>query len=189
MSATNRGAVRVENDFYATPSWCVKRVLEEIDLPSTGKWLEPCAGEGAIIKAVDAHYGKPLDWVAVELRQVDLPGVLAGEDFLTLEIDLEFAVTIMNPPYSLAEDFIRKAISVSQKTVALLRLNWLASGKRHGFLREHTPDVYILPNRPSFTGNGTDATEYAWMVFDKEPLGSGVVKILDVTSKEDRREG
>ena len=48
MSATNRGAVRNEHDFYPTPAWCVHRLLEAVPLPA-GRWLEPCVGDGAKI--------------------------------------------------------------------------------------------------------------------------------------------
>lgn len=35
-------------------------------------------------------------------------------------------------------------------------------------MRSHTPDIYVLPNRPSFSGKGTDSIEYAWFVWRKE---------------------
>jgi hypothetical protein len=36
----------------------------------------------------------------------------------------------------------------------------------------------VLPKRPSFTGGGTDATEYAWMVWG--PTRTGRLRILEV---------
>jgi hypothetical protein len=47
----------------------------------------------------------------------------------------------------------------------LLRLNWLGGQARAAWHRANPCDVYVLPRRPSFTGKGTDATEYAWMVW------------------------
>jgi hypothetical protein len=46
MSATNRGAVRRADDYYATPAWCVRALLASVQLPG-GRWLEPAAGDGA----------------------------------------------------------------------------------------------------------------------------------------------
>ena len=44
----------------------------------------------------------------------------------------------------------------------------MASRKRFGFMRENPPtEMYVLNQRPSFTGKGTDAQEYAWFVWDK----------------------
>lgn len=40
-----------------------------------------------------------------------------------------------------------------------------ALGRRADFHRRHPSDVFVLPRRPSFTGGGTDATEYAWFVW------------------------
>ena len=54
MSATGRnlpGAERHADDFYATPPWCVEALLRGSNLPS-GRWLEPTAGDGAIVEEV-----------------------------------------------------------------------------------------------------------------------------------------
>lgn len=81
---------------------------------------------------------------------------------------------ISNPPYSLAEGFARRALELVRPggTVAfLLRLGWLASRSRVGFHRDHSCDVFVLPKRPSFTGNGkSDAADYFWALWG---LGRG----------------
>ena len=53
------------------------------------------------------------------------------------------------------------------------------------WMRENTPCVFILPNRPSFTGNGTDAAEYGWFVWSNgiKP----VIRVLADTPREERR--
>lgn len=40
-----------EAEFYPTPSWCVRVLVENIfsPLPYAGGWCEPAAGEGASI--------------------------------------------------------------------------------------------------------------------------------------------
>jgi hypothetical protein len=56
VSATKRGSgVRTPDDAYETPAWCVQRLLEKLQLPG-GNWLEPGAGDGAIIKAVGCGF-------------------------------------------------------------------------------------------------------------------------------------
>lgn len=183
-------------DFYSTPAWCVHRLLEsEIELP-IGRWLEPCAGNGAIIQAVnDLEY--QVEWWANDI-QVDnynamkplyhsmVIDTLYCTDFLhqylieTHQCDVVFT----NPPYSQAEAFIKKSMEYAPHVVMLLRLNFLGSEKRADFLREHTPDVYVLPNRPSFTGKGTDSTEYAW--FHWHMNATGKLRILNSTPKSER---
>lgn len=87
-------------------------------------------------------------------------------------------VVVMNPPFKLAMPFVQRACQEYSRVVALLRLNWLASIGRADWLREHTPAVYVLPRRPSFTGDGrADATDYAWMVWG---FGPPTINILNV---------
>ena len=67
MSATGRGAERRASDYYPTPAWCIWRLLDALSLPCRCTWLEPAAGDGAIVRAVNAVV-PDLDWVAVDIR-------------------------------------------------------------------------------------------------------------------------
>lgn len=197
MSATNRGKVRLAYEAYCTPAWCVHRLLERLPLPG-GEWLEPCAGTGAIIRAVNRS---DVRWYANELRthqcldaleravQPEFLGgtIRTGSDFLIWRPGRTFSVVITNPPYSLALEFVQHAFGMAPFVLMLLRLNWLASHRRSGFLRDHMPDCYVLPNRPSFTEAGADATEYAWMVWYTSAVRrEGRVFLLDETPREVR---
>jgi len=158
MSATNRGGKRSPADFYRTPKWPVHRLLEAVALPS-GLWLEPGAGDGSIISSVnEAHAVRPI-WTAVELREECRPQLHAAGasivhigDFLSYspQLPVPFDVAIGNPAFSIAMETVRKCIELARRTLLLLRLDFLGSAKRCAFFREHTPDVYVLPNRPCF---------------------------------------
>lgn len=196
MSATHRGAARREHDFYATPAWCVHRLLDAIGeaLPTDGGWLEPACGDGAIVDAVN-------DWYARRDREID--GWLFGDiaprgryeripprDYLSERYAApaeRYAVGITNPPFARAMDFVRRMHAECEITIALVRLNWLASAERAPWLREHAPSVFVLPNRPSFTGGGTDSAEYAWAAWGLE--SAPVLRILETTPVEERRGG
>lgn len=155
MSATNRGAERVEEDAYLTPNWAIRRLLEHVRLPS-GNWLEPCAGDGRIARVVNAVVG-PQNWQLVELRdtaeQLRLAApdanINAPADYLTSSLD-HFDVAITNPPFSIAEDVIKKALVDADWVVMLLRMNFLGSDGRANWLRNEMPDIYTLPDRPQF---------------------------------------
>ena len=146
----------MKDDAYETPGWAVHRLLEKLQLPRGGTWLEPCAGSGNIIRAVQEVYRE--HWGAVEIRkecQADLEqlGVKPFiEDFLAIDPKslLHFQVLLTNPPYSLAQQYIERGLEIADHVVVLLRLNFLASEERQAFLSTHTPDIYVLPNRPSF---------------------------------------
>lgn len=206
MSATGRnlaGSERRADDFYSTPAWCVRALLRGVDLPRR-KWLEPCAGNGAIVRAV-ADEIDCIDWTLCELRgdelrmngallqtllcvedseYQDVKGMHVG-DFLTLPSFVaitgqpkRFDVCIGNPPYSLAQEFVNQALGCSRIVCFLLRLNFLGSQKRATWLRANTPSVLVLPRRPSFTDdNKTDATEYAWFCWGLDAVPR--VAVLD----------
>jgi hypothetical protein len=95
----------------------------------------------------------------------------------SLPVTPYYRVVVTNPPFSQSLEFVEACLRRAPIVVMLLRLNWLASQKRNPFLREHTPSVYILPRRPSFTGTGTDATDYAWFVWG---MGAPTVNVIDL---------
>jgi predicted RNA methylase len=182
MSATNRGSTRRDADYYPTPAWCVRALLASVQLPGW-RWLEPAAGDGAIIRAV-LEQRQDVSFAACEIdgaHETALENAGAAliriDDFVNLEryepvpTTPYYQVVITNPPFSQSLEFVEAALRRAPVVVMLLRLNWLASAKRNAFLRENPPSVYVLPRRPSFTGTGTDATDYAWMVWgiDQEP--------------------
>jgi hypothetical protein len=53
------------------------------------------------------------------------------------------------------------------------------------------PDIYVIPNRPSFTGGKTDSIEYAWFVWSKYndygKNSSGKIVILETTPANIRK--
>lgn len=187
MSSTNRGGERREDDVYITPAWAVRALLADVEI-SGGWWLEPCAGDGAIIQAV-ATCRTDVEWSAFELRSECGPallesprthGVVVGYDFLADFVPgRHYDAIVTNPPYSLAEEFIRACLPLADVVVMLLRLNFLGSMKRAAFLREYAPSVYVLPKRPSFVGGKTDSCEYAWFVWRKYWAGSPEVRVLN----------
>ena len=87
-------------------------------------------------------------------------------------LDGEVDLILTNPPFSIAKEFIEHSMMCSTTVIMLLRINFLGSQARHDFWNQFPPDgLIILSKRPSFTGKGTDATDYAWFVWsDKKEL-------------------
>lgn len=156
--------------------------------------LEPAAGRGSIIAACKRS-GFDGEWWAVEVDEARRRDLLSsglvpaervcGGDFLTLDLSslplFDFVVT--NPPYSLAEEFVKRSLSCAGTVCMLLRLGFLASRRRADFMRAHPPDVYVLSRRPSFSGRGTDATEYGWFVWYRWRSG-GAGKVMVLTDSD-----
>jgi hypothetical protein len=191
MSAKGRGRHEggVE-DYYPTPAWCVWRLLDRIGsaLPLAGHWLEPTAGDGAVARAVEewcVGEGHEPRWTLVELRAGALRGMdcghrLDGTDYLTWRHGYQFALALGNPPYSIAEKIIRKALDEADIVAMLLRTGFLGSDERVDFWRTvgANPALYVLPDRPSFDGIGSDSATYAWFVWGE---GFSGVHMLDST--------
>jgi hypothetical protein len=199
MSATNRGSKREPNDLYQTPSYTVNRLLDEIVLPTYNTtYLEPGAGTGNIIKAVNNHYTflhNPVSWDASELNFWAYPILkpLVQNLYLGKYQDQNIpvgkhSVHIGNPPYLQAMEFINKSLSLQPEYVIyLLRTNFLESEERVEFFRGNMPDVYTLPNRPSFVKGGTDACSYSWMVWPRRSRTRGFCQVLANTPLKERR--
>jgi hypothetical protein len=182
---------RNESDLYETPSWCIDILLQQEEIFAKfpyGNLFEPCAGNGAIIKAVNAFSaGKNFyDWTAVEILPecesnlneslLTRPGsntLVCPQDYLTYEPVKKFDGIITNPPFFIWEECLKKSLREADVVIYLLRLGVLGSKKRHPFWQIHKPAIYIMSQRPSFTPNGkTDSDYYIWAVFGAGVPGS-----------------
>jgi len=165
-----------------------------VDL-AEGTWLEPAAGDGAIIRA-SGHE----DWYAIEVRSETRSALseIVGPDRVIIGDYLEvegpkadqISVVFSNPPFSLAWDMIQHSLAKYHRSqvVMLERLNFISSAKRGQILRWQMPDVYVLPNRPTFGGaRKYDSCEYGWFVWPStEQRDCGRIQILAETSREER---
>lgn len=190
MSSKNRKKESIDKDNYPTPLWCVER-LQEAKIPDLIKArtvLEPCAGDGRIIKAFPNK-----EWCGVELRDVEpsCEAFFANTNFLDWAVHQPlnvFDAVVTNPPYTLALEFLQHSLTLAPHVFFLLRMGFLESEKRWDWNHEHMPDCYLLPNRPSFDGEGCDSTIYAWMHFSRKKRKRGNIRLLANTPMEIRKE-
>lgn len=208
MNRTGRGKTKKLLENYETPDWAVKRLLEAIDVsiyPSVtrnARWLEPCAGSGNIIKAVNKYWGANIiKWTAIDahprnlrlLREIIPRGRVIQGNYFEQKLRRGYSVIISNPAFTIAYEVVQKSLLYADYVIMLLRLEWLATAKRHDFISTHVPDVYVLPNRPSYTLDGkTDSSEYAWFVWppknsDFRLRTIGKLRILNLTGKDVRK--
>lgn len=188
---------RVENDFYATNPKAVKMLLDAYPL-TIKEFLEPCVGQGHIVKAVEewcAERGYTINATCIDIVDRGYVGV-QQQDFLTWESEQKYDTIITNPPYSLAREFAEKGLSLLKDagTMALfLKIQWLEGGERSGrekFFAETPPKyVYVFKHRMATWNNGEEinletqkmwATTFthAWFVWEKGWNGEPKIRWL-----------
>jgi hypothetical protein len=175
MTRTTRGASNRRASKYRTPRWSVHSVLSVANLPS-GKWLEPCAGEGDIILGEQSctTHARPSSWTAIEIRtraaqRLRNLGVQAHcADFFAWAASQgpgSFDVALGNPPFVQAIPFIEECRRLATVTAMLLPLSFLSSLKRKAFNQMNPARVLALARRPSFYNDNTDAVSYGWFIW------------------------
>lgn len=183
---------REKNDFYATPSHTTKAFLNEFKInPKT--ILEPSAGQGHIAKVLKEYFPNA-DIEATDL--IDRGYCEGGIDFLSKDFkDKKYDLIITNPPFKIAQEFVDKALSISNdKVIMLLKIQFLEGLSRKEFL-ENSPlkYVYVFSDRQSTMLNGEEinpktgkkwssAFLLAWFVWEKGYEGEPIVRWL--SSKE-----
>lgn len=205
MSSTNRGAERQEHDFYRTPEWAIDALMMELwanpDSPwahimkgsSSQRWLEPCAGDGVIIKTASAFMGDLAPtWFACEIRDErenllsvfdeignERMGHLAcPRNFLDTAVKSseKFDLGLTNVPFEIAEQIVEHALTMCRYFITLQRLNWLETEDRFYWHRDHPSDHLPLSSRCKFLdginpNNGkpytADSCAYAWFIFGR----------------------
>ncbi len=182
---------RAELDAYYTPDWPILRfvlaVHEELELllrDPAARLLEPCAGDGAIIRVVESLVAGAdrKNWVANDINfravaRLREQGIYTAHgDALAFKLDLgvhdaHIAVAITNPKY-LANFPLKLARHLMTQPrppaffAMLCRITLLETPARAKFFREFPPHVYVLPERVSYTGDGqSDNAGAAWFVF------------------------
>lgn len=158
---------------YFTPDNLALRIcrsLQELGIAPCNI-LEPGCGGGAFLRAA------AMVWPEAQLLGIDLvpcctgPGEVRTADFYDRTDGGPFDLILGNPPFKLAESFIKRALGLVPDGghVAFLLRAALAAGRRKG-LYEHHPlrHIEFVVPRPSFTGGGTDkGQEYALLVWTK----------------------
>jgi hypothetical protein len=161
MSAAGRGGPRIDADNYPTPRWATFRILEAL----WGDWssianrsaqiLEPCCGEGAIVRAVQA-FSLGAVITSCDIRNVEpVPGVVAHYEGVDATKPLgligapSFDLLITNPPFNVAHEIIQAQRDTAKVCAYLLRSTFIA-GERAEAYRNDMPTEFRLPERPKF---------------------------------------
>ena len=188
---TDITALAKEAEAYETPRWAVEAILDVEIL--THAVIDPCAGRGVMMDAAadcgyDVYGIDRYDWGNA---CVDI------EDFLDPDIKrfwIEDNTILMNPPFSLAQQFVEKCFELkARKIVCFQRFAWWESKGRRDFWEKHPPNrVYICGNRascwrfdiPESERKSGTTTAHAWFVWERgHPPGTVLGHIYKDTSE------
>jgi hypothetical protein len=174
---------RNENDYYATDPKAIDHLFGAENF-GTKIW-EPACGGGHLSERM-ILYGK-------YVRSTDLIDRGYGEggiDFLQ-QTENWGGDIITNPPYSLATQFVRHAISVVEtgcKVAMLMRIQFLEGKARKELFRTYPPkNVFVYSSRLVCARNGdfeafqknSGAMVYAWYVWEKGYQGDTILKWIN----------
>ena len=150
---------RHKNDFYPTPPECTIALLDYLESLGYLKkrhtiWEPACGAYNMVNVMKDRGYN------------VIASDITLGQDFLTTDLEEEYSWIITNPPFNLAEQFIRKSAECKKPFAMLLKSQYWHSAKRRKLFEEHQPS-FVLPLtwRPDFIGIGASMLDMIWCVW------------------------
>ena len=196
VSRTNRNGRRPRSDFYPTPPPATRALIaaEAAHLPS--KIWEPAAGDGDI--GVVFQEVSLCDVVMTEYRATSrCRHVRGGVDFLR-EKKLLAPAIVTNPPYRIANEFIRHALSLRPAYAAFfLPITYLAGVDRADMIEGEIGGcslarVLVFRNRVTLAPRGlklrnSGVTTYAWFIWTNErKLAPQIFRVSTVAALDSR---
>lgn len=190
-------------DYYSTPTEEVMNILKTLNIDFTNQTiLEPSAGGGHMLTAIK-EYAPSANIIATDIKErekikTDL-NILYGKqyDFFSDEYPYTENIDwiIMNPPYSVIEPFVMKALSIANKGIIMLgRLQFLEGQSRYeNILKEIPPnETYVYVDRIACFKNGdttqkmSSAQAYAWFIWylDKSQNNKSEIKFIRRANKQ-----
>jgi hypothetical protein len=166
------------DDCYQTPECATLALLAVEEIPSGAVWECAC-GPGAIVRVLRAagHEVWATDLIDYNSPDQDQSAI----DFLMEHGSAPYYIgsIITNPPYKLADQFVRRALLLCPRVYMLLRLAFLESERRSvilesGWLKRVHVFRKRLPmmHRAGWSGpRASSSIPFAWFVFDREHRG------------------
>lgn len=157
-------------DYYPTPAWMTRSLLAAHVSIAGATVLEPCAGDGAIVRVLEQEAGCRVLTNDIDPRHPSQSHHDATDAAYWAALPyVEWVIT--NPPFNVAFPILQHAVRVAQIGVALLlRKTFLEPTDERGpWLAEHPPARLIGQPRYSFRGKGSDSVSCDWCLWLKHP--------------------
>lgn len=157
-------------DFYPTPGFMTRSLLNFHPAIIGSKVLEPCSG-GDAITAVLRRAGCEVLTNDIDQRHQAMTHWNAALDEYWRVWAPKVDWVITNPPFNHALDILRGALEHADLgVVMLLRKTFLEPTEERGaWLAAHPPTRAIGQPRYSFRGTGSDSVSCDWYVWERRP--------------------
>lgn len=157
---------RAPADHYPTPGETTVAIMKFLGLPRNTIIYEPCCGRGHISKTFQLN-----GYRVISSDLYDYNFGEAGIDFIYTRFkDYDWIVT--NPPFNLAEEFIKKAYANGKPFALLLKSTYFhASTRRELFFNTRPSHALPLTWRPDFTlskGPSRSTMDCTWFIWSEE---------------------
>lgn len=176
-------------DLYPTPVDCTYSLIPHIAhlLPPKALILEPACADGQMVEPL-RQYGYDVD--GYDLR-LDITGGQGGFDYLDPRTHFDRAgyydAVITNPPFAIADQFIRRSIEEAPVTVMLLKAQYWNTKNRKALFRETRPLMELnLTWRPAFLAKergNSPLMDCCWVVWRRGHQGSCTMNVIDRLDK------
>ncbi len=168
-----------EKEHWETPQWAAEAILDKEIL--TQFVSDPCCGTGILSEVAE---DKGYTVTATDIHDWGYPKMMKTWDFMdttNFMTAADFSV-IMNPPFSLAQDFVDRSLQLgARKIVCFQRFAWYEGsydrGKKRGLWWEQNRParIWICGDRadcwrhdiPVKDRNTSTPTAHAWFVWER----------------------
>jgi hypothetical protein len=177
---------RSEFDYYPTPAWMTRSLLQFHPAIAGASVLEPCSGDGAIVRVLEA--------AGCQVRTNDFDRRHPAETHWNAALAEYWQMwaprvdwVITNPPFTIALDVLRPALERADLgVIMLLRKTFLEPTDDRGpWLQAHPPTRLIGQPRYSFRGTGSDSVSCDWCIWERRPDRALAPMVIDYLA--DRR--
>jgi hypothetical protein len=175
-----------ELDWFATPPWASRagaELVKSVD-PGVMRVWEPAAGDGIMSACLRDYFFSVFD------SDIEPQGAIAGLVGTKCDFLRDAPVTwggmpadwiVTNPPFALAEEFVRHGLETARGVAILCRLAFLESADRWPLHRDHLTTLAPFCERvPMQLGpwnpKCSTATAYAWFIYTRRGSGSAGVR-------------
>lgn len=164
---------RKPSDFYATPEETTQAIIDALQLPKDARVCDPCCGDGKLLRIFTANGYENTG--GCDLRHTGYGR--GGVDYLATTFEKPWPdAIVMNPPFSLATEFIEKALIEAPIVAALLKADFWNAQDRGNLARAHPPTAHHpLTWRPKFLEKERGSNPLmncTWFVWRREARGT-----------------